>query len=96
MINGWKSPRKTDTSKERDITAPRYDPSSRISKPKPDRQLQQRPTPPANRGKYLTQDEQSEQFVADEDKFVLKQAKKKADIRVRERRAKPIDRKSVV
>jgi hypothetical protein len=31
------------------------------------------------------------QFVADEDKFVLKQAKKKADIRVREDRAKPID-----
>jgi hypothetical protein len=29
--------------------------------------------------------------VADEDKFVLKQAKKKADIRVREGRAKPID-----
>lgn len=29
--------------------------------------------------------------MADEDKFVLKQAKKKADIRVRERRAKPID-----
>jgi hypothetical protein len=29
--------------------------------------------------------------VADEDKFVLKQSKKKADIRVREGRAKPID-----
>jgi hypothetical protein len=39
----------------------------------------------------LTQDEQSRQFVADEDKFVLKQSKKKADIRVREGRAKPID-----
>lgn len=33
----------------------------------------------------------SRQFVADEDKFVLKQSKKKADIRVREGRAKPID-----
>lgn len=41
--------------------------------------------------KYLSQDEQSRQFVADEDKFVLKQSKKKADIRVREGRAKPID-----
>lgn len=88
MIDGWKSPRK-DRDRDRDIAAPRYDSSNRISKPS-------RP-PPAKKniagaaGKYLTQDEQSEQFVADEDKFVLKQAKKKADIRVREERAKPID-----
>ncbi|KAK4446398.1 mid region of cactin-domain-containing protein [Podospora aff. communis PSN243] len=87
MINGSRSPRKPDG---RDITAPRYNPSNRISKPS-------RPTPPkagattASGSRYLTQDEQSEQFVADEDKFVLKQAKKKADIRVRENRAKPID-----
>ncbi|KAI9172203.1 hypothetical protein HJFPF1_01696 [Paramyrothecium foliicola] len=63
------------------------DPTTRISK-------SSRPTDSKasqNRAKYLTQDEQSRQFVADEDKFVLKQAKKKADIRVRERRAKPID-----
>ena len=39
----------------------------------------------------MTEDEQSRQFVAEEDKFVLKQSKKKADIRVREGRAKPID-----
>ncbi|KAK0731995.1 mid region of cactin-domain-containing protein [Lasiosphaeris hirsuta] len=92
MINGWKSPRKGDRGRERerDITAPRHDSSSRISKPA-------RQQPPAKStasnavGKYLTQDQQSEQFVADEDKFVLKQAKKKADIRVREQRAKPID-----
>ncbi|KAK0631397.1 mid region of cactin-domain-containing protein [Immersiella caudata] len=86
MINGSRSPRK---SEGRDIIAPRYNPSNRISKPS-------RPTPPkaaatASGSRYLTQDEQSEQFVADEDKFVLKQAKKKADIRVRENRAKPID-----
>ncbi|GAB1309893.1 Splicing factor Cactin [Madurella fahalii] len=85
MINGWKSPRKPD----RDVTAPRYDSASRISKPP-------RHAPPKNTmataaSRYLTQDQQSEQFVADEDKFVLKQAKKKADIRVREQRAKPID-----
>jgi hypothetical protein len=85
MINGWKSPRKGD----RDITGPRYDSTSRISK------SSRQPAPKnstANAvGRYLTQDQQSEQFVADEDKFVLRQAKKKADIRVRERRAKPID-----
>ena len=40
----------------------------------------------------MTEEEQSRKFVADEDKFVLKQAKKKADIRVREGRAQPIDR----
>ncbi|KAK0657858.1 mid region of cactin-domain-containing protein [Cercophora newfieldiana] len=86
MITGARSPRKSES---RDITAPRYNPSNRISKPT-------RPTPAkaaatASGSRYLTQDEQSEQFVADEDKFVLKQAKKKADIRVREYRAKPID-----
>jgi hypothetical protein len=86
MINGGRSPRKHEG---RDITGPRHDLSNRISKPA-------RPTPAraaatASGSRYLTQDEQSEQFVADEDKFVLKQAKKKADIRVRENRAKPID-----
>ncbi|KAK0732448.1 mid region of cactin-domain-containing protein [Apiosordaria backusii] len=99
MINGWKSPlggggrgrdRDRDRERDRDITGPRFDSTNRISKT-------QRPPPPKSTGannaagRYLTQDQQSEQFVADEDKFVLKQAKKKADIRVREHRAKPID-----
>ncbi|KAK3392731.1 mid region of cactin-domain-containing protein [Podospora didyma] len=103
MISGWKSPRKTDTKDrgDRDITAPRFDSSSRVSKPpRPQQHLAPTPTSkppprtnnPATAGKkYLTQDEQSELFVADEDKFVLKQAKKKADIRVRDGRAEPID-----
>ncbi|KAK4166642.1 mid region of cactin-domain-containing protein [Cladorrhinum sp. PSN259] len=102
MIDGWNSPRKDDRAgagdSSRDVLAPRFDASTRISK------LSRQPPlktgaslananvgPGAGRGKYLTQDEQSELFVADEDKFVLKQAKKKADIRVREHRAKPID-----
>lgn len=74
-------------SSRRDPTAPRSDSGSRVSKPS-------RPGPSTtarNAARYLSQDEQSRQFVADEDKFVLKQAKKKADIRVREGRAKPID-----
>lgn len=73
--------------RDRDPTAPRPDSNSRVSKPG-------RPGPSTtarNAARYLSQDEQSRQFVADEDKFVLKQAKKKADIRVREGRAKPID-----
>lgn len=75
------------SSNRRDITSPRRDRSSRITKPS-----RAGPTTNAsNATRYLTQDEQSRQFVADEDKFVLKQAKKKADIRVREGRAKPID-----
>ncbi|KAI9041216.1 splicing factor cactin [Aspergillus affinis] len=39
----------------------------------------------------LQEDEQERQWVAQEDLFVLKQAKKKAEIRVKEGRAKPID-----
>lgn len=77
MIAGNRSPTR------RDVTSPRHDPNTRIAKSRP----------PASKSsaRYLTQDEQSRQFVADEDKFVLKQSKKKADIRIREGRAKPID-----
>ncbi|KAI1075009.1 mid region of cactin-domain-containing protein [Whalleya microplaca] len=82
MIYGRKS------SPRRDIASPRRDPNTRITKPT--RPTQSKPTG-SGAEKYLSQDEQSRQFVADEDKFVLKQAKKKADIRVREGRAKPID-----
>lgn len=39
----------------------------------------------------LQEDEQAREYVAQEDVFVLKQAKKKAEIRVKEGRAKPID-----
>ncbi|KAI0377493.1 mid region of cactin-domain-containing protein [Hypomontagnella monticulosa] len=84
MIYGRKSPPR------RDITSPRRDPNARITKPS--RPTQSKPTnSTSNTQNWLSQDEQSRQFVADEDKFVLKQAKKKADIRVREGRAKPID-----
>ncbi|RFU73577.1 hypothetical protein TARUN_8668 [Trichoderma arundinaceum] len=79
--------RASSSSGRREPTAPRSDSNNRVSKAS-------RPGPSTtarNAARYLTQDEQSRQFVADEDKFVLKQAKKKADIRVREGRAKPID-----
>jgi len=39
----------------------------------------------------LQEEEQQRQWVAQEDTFILKQAKKKAEIRVKEGRAKPID-----
>lgn len=82
MLYGRKSPPRQN------ITSPRRDPNNRITKPS-------RPAPPAASkpapAAYLTEDEQARKFVADEDKFVLKQSKKKADIRVREGRAKPID-----
>lgn len=83
MIEGGKSPQRLD----RDITGPRRDPNNRITKPS-------KPSPSnaaANTARFLSQDDQSRKFVADEDKFVLKQSKKKADIRVREGRAKPAD-----
>ncbi|KAI0839191.1 mid region of cactin-domain-containing protein [Hypoxylon sp. FL0890] len=82
MIYGRKSPPR------RDIASPRRDPNTRITKPS--RPTQSKPSNPAAQN-WQSQDEQSRQFIADEDKFVLKQAKKKADIRVREGRAKPID-----
>ncbi|KAI0388523.1 mid region of cactin-domain-containing protein [Xylariaceae sp. FL0594] len=82
MISGRKS------SPSRDLTSPRRDANTRITKPQ--RPTQSKP-PSAALQTYLSQDEQSKRFVADEDKFVLKQSKKKADIRVREGRAKPID-----
>ncbi|OTA87341.1 hypothetical protein M434DRAFT_23973 [Hypoxylon sp. CO27-5] len=82
MIYGRKSPSR------RDIASPRRDPNTRITKPS--RPTQSKPSNPTAQN-WLSQDEQSRQFIADEDKFVLKQSKKKADIRVREGRAKPID-----
>ncbi|KAI1371793.1 mid region of cactin-domain-containing protein [Hypoxylon crocopeplum] len=82
MIYGRKSPPR------RDIVSPRRDHNTRITKPS--RPTQNKPTNPGPQN-WVSQDDQSRQFVADEDKFVLKQSKKKADIRVREGRAKPID-----
>ncbi|KAI1486335.1 mid region of cactin-domain-containing protein [Biscogniauxia mediterranea] len=82
MIYGRKSPPR------RDIASPRRDPTTRITKPA--KTNHHTPKSAANQT-YQTSDEQSRRFVADEDKFVLKQSKKKADIRVREGRAKPID-----
>ncbi|KAK0391896.1 hypothetical protein NLU13_1394 [Sarocladium strictum] len=75
------------SSARRDVTSPRHDSSSRISKPSSKSQ----PSTARHASRFLTEDEQSRQFIADEDKFVLKQSKKKADIRVREGRAKPVD-----
>ncbi|KAI3391535.1 hypothetical protein diail_7179 [Diaporthe ilicicola] len=83
MIEGGKSPQRY----ERDVTGPRRDPNNRITKPS-------RPSPSnaaTNTARFLSQDDQSRKFVADEDKFVLKQSKKKADIRVREGRASAVD-----
>jgi hypothetical protein len=44
-----------------------------------------------NRLNDQQEEEQQRQWFAQEDTFVLKQAKKKAEIRVKEGRAKPID-----
>ena len=88
-MTGRKSP-------ARDFTAPRRDDNTRISKPN-------RPTGSGNRTpdsrpprNNETEDEQTRLWVSQEDSFVLKQAKKKADIRVREGRAKPIDWLAVI
>lgn len=79
MIEGRRSPSK------RDVTGPRHDPSTRITKARSDVK------PAQSSSKFMTEDEFNQKFNADEDTFVLKQSKKKADIRVRGGRAKPID-----
>lgn len=78
---------KGNSSPRRSVTSPRHDPNNRVSKSSRSNGSKSS----SGSKKYLTEEEQSRQFVADEDKFVLKQSKKKADIRVREGRAKPID-----
>jgi hypothetical protein len=87
MIAGRGSP-------ARDITAPRRDQNNRISKPTGSGN--KTPDFRAPRNNDAFEDEQTRKWVSEEDSFVLKQAKKKADIRVREGRAKPIDWLAVI
>ena len=90
MISGRDSP-------ARDITSPRRDLNARISKPA--RQTAQGTRTPdfrPPRNNQSLEDEQTKKWVSGENKFVLQQAKKKADIRVREGRAKPIDWLAVI
>ena len=80
-------------SPTRDITSPRRE-NHRITKPA-------RPGTKgsdfrATRHNESLEDEQTRKWISQEDSFVLKQAKKKADIRVREGRAKPIDWLAVI
>jgi hypothetical protein len=85
MLSGRDSP-------ARDITSPRHDTNSRISKaPRPSTGGR-----PSRTNNTALDDEQTKKWVAGEDEFVLRQAKKKADIRVREGRAKPIDWLAVI
>ncbi|KAL3425393.1 hypothetical protein PVAG01_02184 [Phlyctema vagabunda] len=76
------------------ITSPRRDDNHRISKPA--RPTGSRPDFRARNQNQSLEDEQTKKWVSQEDSFVLKQAKKKADIRVREGRAKPIDWLAVI
>ncbi|RDA95623.1 hypothetical protein CP533_1138 [Ophiocordyceps camponoti-saundersi (nom. inval.)] len=76
-------------NRNRNITGPRADPKTRIAKTT---RGEKSGKTAHKASRYLTSDQQSLEFVADEDRFVLRQSKKKADIRVREGRAMPIDR----
>ncbi|KAH8596698.1 mid region of cactin-domain-containing protein [Bisporella sp. PMI_857] len=91
MLSGYRTP-------HRDITSPRRDTHTRISKPSrggPANSFRQSDARQARQNNTL-EDEQTKQWVSQEDSFVLKQAKKKAHIRVREGRAKPIDWLAVI
>ncbi|RKF60069.1 Uncharacterized protein C2F12.12c [Erysiphe neolycopersici] len=79
-------------SDRRDILAPRRDPYKRVSKSnKFHDSVSKSLEPHLSRTKSNIEDEQTRKWVSEEDDFVLKQSKKKAEIRVREGRAKPID-----
>lgn len=87
----------SDHSSSRNVVAPIRDPSRRVSKTKRfsspvTKQMNSQPP----RTSISFDDEQTRKWVSEEDDFVLKQAKKKADIRVREGRAKPIDWLAVI
>lgn len=79
----------------------RRDGAGRVSKPADearkdddalgDRKKQEAFAREQTRRNQLQEAEQMQQWVSQEDQFVLKQAKKKAEIRVKEGRAKPID-----
>jgi cactin len=60
---------------------------------KPDRS---RNRPPSSIPRKRPADEEEDKWVADEDRFVLKQAKRKAILRVRGGRARPIDWLTVI
>ncbi|EPQ65250.1 hypothetical protein BGT96224_2084 [Blumeria graminis f. sp. tritici 96224] len=84
------------SSREGDIKAPRYD-TNRVSKAT--RQNLPSKNFSSNRTSRINQsieDEQTRKWVLEEDNFVLKQAKKKSEIRVREGRAKAIDWLAVI
>ncbi|POS85608.1 hypothetical protein EPUL_004141 [Erysiphe pulchra] len=88
------SDRSSDT---RDILAPRRDPYKRVSKSNKfhdpvSKSLESH----LSRTNSNLEDEQTRKWVSEEDNFVLKQSKKKAEIRVREGRAKPIDWLAVI
>jgi hypothetical protein len=89
MISGRRSP-------VRDITSPRHDSNNRVSKPPRPTSSGRKPDFRPSRNNDALEDAQTKQWVSQEDSFVLKQAKKKADIRVREGRAKPIDWLAVI
>jgi hypothetical protein len=89
MISGHRSP-------VRDITSPRHDSNNRVSKPPRPTPSGRKPDFRPSRNNDALEDAQTKQWVSQEDAFVLKQAKKKADIRVREGRAKPIDWLAVI
>ncbi|KAI0997063.1 hypothetical protein K3495_g11125 [Podosphaera aphanis] len=79
------------------IVAPRRDRNYRITKPnKPVGVGPKFNDFQSSRTNESLEDEQTRKWVLEEDNFVLKQAKKKAEIRVREGRAKPIDWLAVI
>lgn len=85
--SSWRQPQKHAHNNDREWRD-RRDPDRRYDDRKPQQSRNIRDQVRLNQ---LQEDEQARVWVSQEDEFVLKQAKKKAEIRVKEGRAKPID-----
>ncbi|KHJ35088.1 putative cactin protein [Erysiphe necator] len=97
MQSGRKALLADRSSHVKEILAPRRDSYKRVSKPnKFHDSVSKSRDPYLSRTNSNIEDEQTRKWVSEEDNFVLKQSKKKAEIRAREGRAKPIDWLAVI
>ncbi|KAJ5095785.1 hypothetical protein NUU61_005141 [Penicillium alfredii] len=89
--SSWRQPQKHARRQDENEWRDRQDPARRWGDGSSRPSQQPRNMRDQVRLNQLQEDEQVREWVAQEDVFVLKQAKKKAEIRVKEGRAKPID-----
>lgn len=87
----WRRPHKIQRQHEGGAHQPLPQRNAGSDKASMDPRAQERAIKERSRLNQVQEAEQMREWVSQEDTFVLKQAKKKAEIRVKEGRAKPID-----